>query len=192
MLTVGFCRVDGLVLESISRLSTRRESQLIPGSLVKWWLEVRTSCGLLEQSKDTELAFHNGMFRTGDIGYQDSDSYCYILNPLKDMIVTGGENVYSGEVEAVISKHPAVQEGAVFGIAAPQWVELVAACVVLKPGMALSMEDLIGYCRQFLANYKIPRRVGFSETELPKSGSGTILKRVVRERYWAHQGRAVS
>lgn len=111
MLTVGFCRVDGLVLESISRLSTRRESQLIPGSLVKWWLEVRTSCGLLEQSKDTELAFHNGMFRTGDIGYQDSDSYCYILNPLKDMIVTGGENVYSGEVEAVISKHPAVQEG---------------------------------------------------------------------------------
>lgn len=111
MLTVGFCRVDGLVLESISRLSTRRESQLIPGSLVKWWLEVRTSCGLLEQSKDTELAFHNGMFRTVDIGYQDSDSYCYILNPLKDMIVTGGENVYSGEVEAVISKHPAVQEG---------------------------------------------------------------------------------
>lgn len=111
MLTVGFCRVDGLVLESISRLSTRRESQLIPGSLVKWWLEVRTSCGLLEQSKDTELAFHNGMFRTGDIGCQDSDSYCYILNPLKDMIVTGGENVYSGEVEAVISKHPAVQEG---------------------------------------------------------------------------------
>lgn len=192
MLTVGFCRVDGLVLESISRLSTRRESQLIPGSLVKWWLEVRTSCGLLEQSKDTELAFHNGMFRTGDIGYQDSDSYCYILNPLKDMIVTGGENVYSGEVEAVISKHPAVQEGAVFGIPAPQWVELVAACVVLKPGTALSMEDLIGYCRQFLANYKIPRRVGFSETELPKSGSGTILKRVVRERYWAHQERAVS
>jgi hypothetical protein len=62
MLTVGFCRVDGLVLESISRLSTRRESQLIPGSLVKWWLEVRTSCGLLEQSKDTELAFHNGCF----------------------------------------------------------------------------------------------------------------------------------
>lgn len=120
MLTVGFCRVDGLVLESISGLSTRREGQLIPGSLVKWWLEVRTSCGLLEQSKDTELAFHNGMFRTGDIGYQDSDSYCYILNPLKDVIVTGGENVYSGEVEAVISKHPAVQEGAVFGIPAPQ------------------------------------------------------------------------
>ena len=108
------------------------------------------------------------------------------------MVVTGGENVYSGEVEAVISEHPAVQEGAVFGIPDPQWVELVAACVVLKLGIALSMEDLIGYCRQYLANYKIPRRVEFSETELPKSGSGKILKRVLRERYWAHQQRAVS
>ena len=148
--------------------------------------------GYWNNPKDTELAFHNGMFRTGDIGYQDSDGYCYILDRLKDMIVTGGENVYSGEVEAVISEHPAVQEAAVFGIPDPQWVELVAACVVLKPGMALSMEDLIGYCRQFLANYKIPRRVEFSETELPKSGSGKILKRILRERYWAHQERAVS
>jgi len=148
--------------------------------------------GYWNNPKDTELAFHNGMFRTGDIGYQDSDGYCYILDRLKDMIVTGGENVYSGEVEAVISEHPAVQEAAVFGIPDPQWVELVAACVVLKPGMALSMEDLIGYCRQFLANYKIPRRVEFSETELPKSGSGKILKRILQERYWAHQERAVS
>ena len=148
--------------------------------------------GYWNNPKDTELAFHNGMFRTGDIGYQDSDGYCYILDHLKDMIVTVGENVYSGEVEAVISEHPAVQEGAVFGIPDPQWVELVAACVVLKSGMVFNMEDLIGYCRQFLANYKIPGRVEFSETELPKSGSGKILKRVLRERYWAHQQRAVS
>ena len=148
--------------------------------------------GYWNNSKDTELAFHNGMFRTGDIGYQDSDGYCYILDRLKDMIVTGGENVYSGEVEAVISEHPAVQEAAVFGIPDPKWGELVAACVVLKPGMALSMQDLIGYCRQFLASYKIPRHVQFSETELPKSGSGKVLKRILRERYWAHQERAVS
>jgi long-chain acyl-CoA synthetase len=148
--------------------------------------------GYWNNPKDAELAFHNGMFRTGDIGYQDSDGYCYILDHLKDMIVTVGENVDSGEVEAVISEHPAVQEGAVFGIPDPQSVELVMACVVLKRGMALNMEDLIGYCGQFLANYKIPRRVEFSETELPKSGSGKILKRVLRERYWAHQERAVS
>jgi long-chain acyl-CoA synthetase len=147
--------------------------------------------GYWNDPQDTALAFRNGMFRTGDIGYQDSDGYFYILDRLKDMIVTGGENVYSGEVEAVIYKHPAVREVAVFGIPDPQWGELVTACVVLKPGMALSANDLTSHCRQFLANYKIPRRVEFSDTELPKSGSGKILKRVLRERFWAHEERAV-
>jgi long-chain acyl-CoA synthetase len=131
------------------------------------------------------------MFRTGDIGYQDSDGYFYILDRLKDMIVTGGENVYSGEVEAVIYKHPAVREAAVFGIPDQQWGELVMACVVLKPGMPLSANDLTSHCKQFLANYKVPRRVEFSDTELPKSGSGKILKRILRERFWAHEERAV-
>ena len=120
--------------------------------------------------------FETECFAPGDIGYQDSDGYFYILDRLKDMIVTGGENVYSGEVEAVIYKHPAVREVAVFGIPDSQWGELVMACVVLKPGMALSANDLTAHCRQFLANYKIPRRVEFSDTELPKSGSGKILK----------------
>jgi long-chain acyl-CoA synthetase len=147
--------------------------------------------GYWNDPEDTALAFRNGMFRTGDIGYQDSDGYFYILDRLKDMIVTGGENVYSGEVEAVIYKHPAVREVAVFGIPDPQWGELVMACVVLKPGMALSANDLTAHCKQFLANYKIPRRVEFSDTELPKSGSGKILKRLLRERFWAHQERAV-
>jgi len=147
--------------------------------------------GYWNDPQDTALTFRNGMFRTGDIGYQDSDGYFYILDRLKDMIVTGGENVYSGEVEAVIYKHPAVREVAVLGIPDPQWGELVMACVVLKPGMALSANDLISHCRQFLANYKIPRRVEFSDTELPKSGSGKILKRILRERFWAHEERAV-
>lgn len=80
---------------------------------------------------------------------------------------------------------------AVFGIPDPQWGELVMACVVLKPGMALSTNDLTTHCRQFLANYKIPRRVEFSDTELPQSGSGKILKRLLRERFWAHEERAV-
>jgi long-chain acyl-CoA synthetase len=147
--------------------------------------------GYWNDPEDTALAFRNGMFRTGDIGYQDSDGYFYILDRLKDMVVTGGENVYSGEVEAVIYKHPAVREVAVFGIPDPKWGELVMACVALKPGMALSADDLTSHCRQFLANYKIPRRVEFSDTELPKSGSGKILKRVLRERFWAHELRAV-
>ena len=108
------------------------------------------------------------------------------------MIVSGGENVYSGEVEAVIYSHPAVREAAVFGIPDPKWGELVTACVVLKPGRTLVAEELIAHCRRSLANYKVPRRVEFSETELPKSGSGKILKRVLRERFWANQQRAVS
>jgi len=147
--------------------------------------------GYWNDPQDTALAFRNGMFRTGDIGYQDSDGYFYILDRLKDMIVTGGENVYSGEVEAVIYKHPAVREVAVFGIPDRQWGELVMACVIPKPGMALSANDLTSHCRQFLANYKIPRRVEFSDTELPKSGSGKILKRILRERFWAHEERGV-
>ena len=111
---------------------------------------------------------------------------------MKDMIVTGGENVYSGEVEAVIYEHPSVREAAVFGIPDPQWGELVTACVVLKPGKALAADDLITHCRRSLANYKVPRRVEFSETELPKSGSGKILKRILRERFWAHHERSVA
>jgi long-chain acyl-CoA synthetase len=147
--------------------------------------------GYWNDPEDTALAFRNGMFRTGDIGYQDSDGYFYILDRLKDMIVTGGENVYSGEVEAILYKHPAVLEVAVFGIPDPQWGELVTACVVLKPGMALGANELTNHCRQFLANYKIPRRIEFSDSELPKSGSGKILKRILRERFWAHEERAV-
>jgi long-chain acyl-CoA synthetase len=142
--------------------------------------------------QETAHAFRNGFFRTGDIGYQDANGYFYILDRLKDMIVTGGENVYSGEVEAVIYTHPAVREVAVFGIPDPKWGELVMADVVLKPGKTLSADELIAYCRRSLAKYKIPRRVEFSDTELPKSGSGKILKKVLRERFWIHQERAVS
>src|SRR5882757_6308909 len=142
--------------------------------------------------EETKLAFRNGFFRTGDIGYQDQNGYVYILDRLKDMIVTGGENVYSGEVEAVIYTHPAVREVAVFGIPDPKWGEIVKAVIVLKPGKTLSADELIAYSRRSLANFKVPRSIEFSESELPKSGSGKILKKVLRERFWIHQERAVS
>ena len=147
--------------------------------------------GYWNNPQETALAFRDGAFRTGDIGYQDAAGYFYILDRLKDMIVTGGENVYSGEVEAVIYAHPAVREAAVFGIPDPQWGELVMACVVLKPGATLTVDDLTIHCRQALANYKIPRRVEFLDTDLPKSGTGKVLKRILRERYWAHEKRVV-
>jgi long-chain acyl-CoA synthetase len=161
-----------------------------PGELVARGANVMH--GYWNSPEQTQLAFRQGMFRTGDIGYQDVDGFIYILDRLKDMIVTGGENVYCGEVEAIIYLHPAVREAAVFGIPDPQWGELVTACVVLKPGCTVDVDELIAHCRRFLASYKIPRRIEFSPRELPKSGSGKILKRALRERFWVHQERAVS
>src|SRR5437016_1819056 len=148
--------------------------------------------GYWNNPDETNVAFRDGFFRTGDVGYQDATGYFYILDRLKDMIVTGGENVYCGEVEAVIYEHPAIREAAVFGIPDPQWGELVMACVVLAPGKSLTADELIAHCRQSLANYKVPRRVEFSEIELPKSGSGKILKRILRDRFWTNQQRAVA
>ena len=107
------------------------------------------------------------------------------------MIVTGGENVYSGEVEAVIYGHPAVREAAVFGVPDSQWGELVMACVVLKTGSTLTADDLIAFCRRSLGTYKLPRRVEFSETDLPKSSSGKVLKKSLRENVnWGHFARS--
>jgi acyl-CoA synthetase (AMP-forming)/AMP-acid ligase II len=160
-----------------------------PGELVARGANVMR--GYWNGPEETEAAFRNGMFRSGDVGFKSADGYFYILDRIKDMIVSGGENVYCGEVEATIDEHPAVREAAVFGIPDPQWGELVTACVVLKPGEALSADELIAHCRRSLANYKIPRRIEFSENDLPKSGSGKILKRILRERYWTHQERAV-
>jgi acyl-CoA synthetase (AMP-forming)/AMP-acid ligase II len=148
--------------------------------------------GYWNSPEETTQAFRDGFFRTGDIGYQDSAGYVYILDRLKDMIVTGGENVYSGEVEAVIYKHPAVREVAVFGVPDAQWGELVMACVALKPDAILTRDELVAFCRRSLATYKLPRRIEFLQTDLPKSSSGKVLKRSLRERFWTHQQRAVS
>jgi long-chain acyl-CoA synthetase len=148
--------------------------------------------GYWNNPEETTEAFRYGFFRTGDIGYQDAAGYFYILDRLKDMIVTGGENVYSGEVEAVIFGHPAVREAAVFGVPDTQWGELVMACVVLKRDATLTTDELVAFCRRSLASYKVPKRVEFSETDLPKSSSGKVLKKTLRERYWKHQQRAVS
>jgi long-chain acyl-CoA synthetase len=148
--------------------------------------------GYWNNPEETAATFREGFFRTGDVGREGTAGYFFILDRLKDMIVTGGENVYSGEVEALISGHPAVREVAVFGVPDPQWGELVMACIVLKPGEALLANDLIAFCRRSLASYKIPRRIEFSETELPKSSSGKVLKKTLRERFWMHEQRAVS
>jgi len=161
-----------------------------PGELIARGANVMR--GYWNNLEETAAAFRDGFFRTGDIGRQDAAGYFYILDRLKDMIVTGGENVYSGEVEAVIYAHPDVREAAVFGVPDSQWGELVMACVVLKLGATLTADDLIAFCRRSLASYKLPRRVEFSETDLPRNSSGKVLKRNLREQFWTHQQRAVS
>ncbi len=139
--------------------------------------------GYWNRPEENAAAFRNGRLRTGDIGYQDAEGFFFILDRLKDMIVTGGENVYSAEVEAVLDAHPDVFESAVFGIPDSEWGEMVTAVVVPKPGATLTAEALIGHTRKFLARYKVPRRIEISETELPKGGTGKILKRLLRERF---------
>ncbi|MGH9660997.1 MAG: class I adenylate-forming enzyme family protein [Bryobacteraceae bacterium] len=147
--------------------------------------------GYWNQPEATRAALVDGWFHTGDIAREDSDGFFYIVDRSKDMIVTGGENVYSSEVEAAVYSHPAIKECAVIGIPDPEWGEIVAACVVVKDGAALAADDLVAHCRSRLANYKLPRRVEFIDGELPKSGSGKILKRTLREPFWKDQTRRV-
>jgi long-chain acyl-CoA synthetase len=119
-------------------------------------------------------------FRTGDLAYADDSGYLFIVDRAKDMIITGGENVYSAEVERVLYTHPAVSECAVIGVPDPRWGERIVACVQIRPENETSEADLIAYCRESLAGYKTPREIIFRPT-MPLSASGKILKRVLRE-----------
>lgn len=148
--------------------------------------------GYWDKPAETRDSMFGDWLRTGDIAWEDEQGFCYIVDRRKDMIVTGGENVYSTEVEAAVYSHPAVSEAAVIGVPDAQWGEAVMACVVVKPGLTLEAEELRGHCRTKIANYKVPRRVEFYSTELPKSGAGKILKRELRARYWDSAARAVN
>jgi acyl-CoA synthetase (AMP-forming)/AMP-acid ligase II len=163
-----------------------------PGIMLGYWHDIEEDLPGDESSVDeTAEALSGGFFHTGDIGRQDEDGYLYIVDRAKEMIVSGGENVYSGEVEAAIYEIPQVKEAAVFGIPDEKWGELVAAAVLLRPGTTLSVEELKQYCKTRIASYKVPRHIEFMTEELPKSGSGKILKRVLREKYWSGQSRQV-
>jgi acyl-CoA synthetase (AMP-forming)/AMP-acid ligase II len=163
-----------------------------PGIMLCYWHDMEENLpGDESLTDETTEALLGGFLHTGDIGFQDKDGYFYIVDRAKEMIVSGGENVYSGEVEAAIYEIPQVKEAAVFGIPDEKWGELVAAAVVLRPGANLSAEELQQYCKTRIASYKIPRHIEFMTEELPKSGSGKILKRVLREKYWAGKPRRV-
>jgi long-chain acyl-CoA synthetase len=163
-----------------------------PGIMLGYWHDIEEDLPGDDSPKDeTAEALRGGFFHTGDVGRQDKDGYFYIVDRAKEMIVSGGENVYSGEVEAAIYEIPEVKEAAVFGIPDEKWGELVAAAIVLRPGTNLPAEAVKQYCKTRIASYKVPRHIEFMTEELPKSGSGKILKRVLREKYWVGQSRQV-
>jgi acyl-CoA synthetase (AMP-forming)/AMP-acid ligase II len=142
----------------------------------------RTMIGYWRKPEETEETIRDGWLYTGDLGYYDERGFIYIADRKKDMIITGGENVYPKEVENVLYRHPAVQEVAVIGIPDSYWVESVHALVVLKENAQAMEEDIISFCREQIAHYKAPRSVGFVES-LPKNPQGKILKREIRKRY---------
>jgi long-chain acyl-CoA synthetase len=133
---------------------------------------------------ETEKAFENGWYHTGDMGHIDANGYLFLVDRVKDMIVTGGENVYSVEVENAIASHPAVAEVAVIGIPHPTWGEQVHAIVVLKPGASATAEEIQEHARNLIARYKVPKSVEFRTEPLPLSGAMKPLKRDLRAPYW--------
>ncbi|MBJ8344238.1 long-chain-fatty-acid--CoA ligase [Antrihabitans sp. YC2-6] len=147
--------------------------------------------GYWNRPEDTAAAIRDGWMHTGDGGRMDENGYVFIVDRLKDMIITGGENVYSAEVENALAKHPAVASCAVIGVPDPQWGERVHAVVVLLPGHTATEEEIREHCKALIANYKIPRSAEFVDA-LPMSGAGKILKRDLRKKYWEGADSGVS
>ena len=141
--------------------------------------------------EQTEIVFRGGWYRTGDAGHLDDEGYVYLVDRINDMIVTGGENVYSIEVENAICTHPAVSQVAVIGIPDELWGEQVHAIVVLHPGTHVTGEQLQAHARTTIAGYKVPRSIEFRDEPLPLSGALKPLKRELRKPYWEHQPAAV-
>lgn len=138
--------------------------------------------GYLKRPEDTAEALRGGWMHTGDAGYMDELGYVFIVDRIKDMIITGGENVYSTEVENVLAQQKSVAQCAVIGLPDDKWGERVHAVVVVRLGETLTTEQLQEFCRTRIAGYKIPRSVSFVD-ELPMSSAGKVLKRALREKY---------
>jgi acyl-CoA synthetase (AMP-forming)/AMP-acid ligase II len=141
--------------------------------------------------EETKAAFRDGWYHTGDAGYVDDAGYVYLVDRVKDMIVSGGENVYSAEVENAIASHPGVAQVAVIGIPSEQWGEAVMAIVVPREGVTLTEADIQAWARERIAAFKVPKSVEFRTEPLPLSGAMKLLKRELRAPYWEGRDRAL-
>ena len=169
-----------------------REGQDMPAGAVGEVLVRSPSvmAGYWQKPGATAEVMRGDWYLTGDLGYQDDEGYLFLVDRAKDMIVSGGENIYSTEVENALASHPAVEEVAVFGIPDPRWGESVYAVVSVR--QPVTAEELIAQCRQRIAGFKVPRHVELLPEPLPKSAAGKILKRELREPHWAGQHTYVS
>ncbi len=146
--------------------------------------------GYWHRAQETADALVDGWYRTGDLVAEDDDGYLYVVDRAKDMIVTGGENVYSLEVEAALLRHPAVAEAAAFGVPDDRWGEAVHAVVV--PRERVTADALLDHCRAAIAGFKVPREIELRDEPLPKSGPGKVLKTALREPFWEGRERRVN
>jgi long-chain acyl-CoA synthetase len=143
----------------------------------------RNMKGYWKMPKVTAETIRDGWLHTGDLGRMDEEGFIFIVDRKKDMIISGGENIYSQEVEDVLHSHPSVLFAAVIGVPDEKWGEAVKAVLVLKNGMTATEEEIIDYCKVNLAGYKKPKSVEFRDS-LPMTGSGKIQKNQLREPYW--------
>jgi long-chain acyl-CoA synthetase len=156
-----------------------------------WTRSVQNMQGYWSKPDETARVFtRDGWLKTGDAGFLDAEGYVYLTDRVKDMIVSGGENVYPAEVENALSGHPAIADVAVIGVPHETWGETVKAVVVRRPAADASAEEIIAYARQRLAGYKCPTSVDFAEA-LPRNPSGKLLKRQIREPYWKGHDRRI-
>jgi fatty-acyl-CoA synthase len=146
--------------------------------------------GYFEQPEATDEAFKGGWFHSGDIGVRHPDGYIELRDRKKDIIISGGENISTIEVEQTIAKHPAVLEVAVVAIPDEKWGERPKAFVTLKPGQSVTAQEIIAFCKQHLASFKAPASVEFGE--LPKTSTGKVQKFVLREKEWGNKNKRVN
>jgi acyl-CoA synthetase (AMP-forming)/AMP-acid ligase II len=148
--------------------------------------------GYWKKPEETAKALRDGWVYTGDAGIFDADGYLYIVDRVKDMVVTGGENVFTTEVENAVISHEAVFDVAVIGIPHEEWGEAVHAIVILQPGQNASEAALIEHCRAQIAGYKLPKTISFREQPMPLSGAGKVLKTELRKPFWEGRDRQVN
>ncbi|GAB2585347.1 long-chain fatty acid--CoA ligase [Ramlibacter solisilvae] len=191
---------DDKHLSSAGRVSTVVEIKVVDeqgkevkrGETGEIWLRSRgTITGYLDNPEGTATEFQDGFWKSGDLGYLDERGFLYLVDRKKDMIITGGFNVYAVEVEAALNSHPAVAISAVVGVPHQEWGEAVHAEVVLKDGATATSEELIEHVKGKLGRFKAPKEVVFVDA-LPVSVVGKVLRRHVRDKYWAAQARRVS